>query len=772
MPEPDELLHEQREWLRVTLSSIGDGVITTDTNGNVTFLNPIAEQLTGWQLAEATGEPLGAVFHIVNEETRHTVENPAIRALRDGIVVGLANHTLLIARDGTERPIDDSAAPIRDRHGMVAGVVLVFRDVTERRAAEKQLKESEERFRLLVAGVKDYAIFMLDRNGFVASWNAGAELIKGYKADEIIGQHFSRFYPPEAIASDYPAMELRTAAAAGRFEDEGWRLRKDGSKFWASVVITAMRDEAGELKGFAKVTRDLTERKAAEVALRAREERYRALTEFANDAIITADENGRIISWNQAAANMFGYSAEEALDQPLTLIMPERFRERHETGMKRLRDTGLARLIGKTIELEGRRKDGSEFPLELSLGAWKSEEGQFFSGILRDISERKQLQRARAHAEALSDLNRRKDEFLAMLSHELRNPLAPISTAVQLLRVRSDDATRQQALPILDRQVNHLSRLVDDLLDVSRISTGRIRLQQELIDLRQIAERAVELVRTLMFQRSHELSADLASEPVWVNADVTRIEQVIVNLLTNAAKFTPLGGKISIRVQQANRQALLSVRDTGVGIAPELLPSVFDLFTQADRSLGRAQGGLGVGLTIVRRIAEMHGGAVEAISEGLGSGSEFIVRIPLAQPPAGHSAEPTKKISNQPADGPRRVLVVDDNKDAARSLEMLLRQFGHDVSIANSGNGALELAPAFQPDLVLLDIGMPDLDGYEVARRLRRVPQLSKTRLVALSGYGRDSDRQQSKEAGFDAHLVKPADVQQLRKLLNDLPAG
>src|SRR5437667_5791987 len=288
-----EALHDQREWLRVTLSSIGDAVITTDTKGSITYLNPVAVSLTGWTQKEASGIPLDLVFKIINEETRQTVENPATRALREGLVVGLANHTLLIAKDGTERAIDDSAAPIRNANGEVAGVVLVFRDVTDRRKAERELRDSEERFRLLVDGAEDYAIFMLDPQGYVTSWNPGAERIKGYREAEIIGKHFSCFYPPERVEARYPDRELKVAAAKGRFEDEGWRLRKDGSRFWANVIITALRDESGKLKGFSKITRDRTEDMRKESEIRDSEIRFRRLFETAKDGILILDsDNG------------------------------------------------------------------------------------------------------------------------------------------------------------------------------------------------------------------------------------------------------------------------------------------------------------------------------------------------------------------------------------------------------------------------------------------------------------------------------------------------
>jgi PAS domain S-box-containing protein len=774
MSNSEETLYDDRERLRVTLASIGDAVITTDMHGRITFLNPVAQSLTGWGPDEASGISLETVFKIVNEDTRREVENPATRALREGLVVGLANHTLLIAKDGTERPIDDSAAPIRNQKGDVAGVVLVFRDVTERRNAERTLQESEERFRLLVEGVQDYAIFSLDPEGTITSWNSGAEKIKGYKSQEVIGQHISIFYTPDEIAAGDPQTVLSAASATGHFVGEGWRVRKDGSTFWASVVVTALRDEAGQLKGFAKITRDLTERKWGEEELRSREERIRAITQSANDAIIAADESGQIISWNKAATAIFGYSEAEVLSQSLTMLMPDRYQELHRNGLARQHSTGESRVIGRTVELEGRHKDGSEFPVELSLATWHSAQGQFYTGILRDITERKhkdqalrQMERIRAQADILTESNRRKDEFLAMLSHELRNPLAPILNAVHLLRLEShDNANLQHATAIIDRQAAHLTRLVDDLLEVSRISTGRIRLKQEILDLRSIAERAVEVVRPMIMQRRHDLALSLGSAPLWLHADATRLEQVIVNLLANAAKYTHDGGQIRLSIGQEGNEAVLRVADSGVGIASELLPVVFDLFTQAERSLDRSQGGLGIGLTIVQRVVEMHGGKVEAVSAGIGHGSEFIVRLPLASSPVGTLHRPSEE-EPKPSAVCKRVLVVDDNKDSADTLAILLRRAGHDVRACYAGQEALQLATTFHPDAILLDIGLPEIDGYEVARRLRQDPQFASIRLIAITGYGQEADQQRSFEAGFNEHLVKPIDPQRIYEALS-----
>jgi PAS domain S-box-containing protein len=768
MSEKDgqEFNYEDREWLRVTLYSIGDAVIATDMEGRVSFMNPVAESLTGWTLKQAVGVALESVFRIINEETRHTVENPATRALREGVVVGLANHTLLIARDGTERAIDDSAAPIRDGSGKVSGVVLVFRDVTERRIAEEQLRVSEERFRLLIEATQDYAIFMLDPHGTIISWNSGAERIKGYTAEEIIGTHFSIFYPQEANEAGWPQHELEITTAEGRFEDNGWRIRKDGSIFWANVIITALRDTSGRLRGFSKITRDLTERKLAEESFRSQQEQFRAMTESANDAIIFADEQGRVTFWNEVARRTFGYDDGEIVGMPLAMLMPERYREDLQRGLQSLSAGGEPHLIGKRVELYGLRRDGSEFPLELSLSTWTKNGERFYGGIMRDITERRQLERAKVEAEVLADLNRRKDEFLAMLSHELRNPLTPILNAVMLLQMEDDpDPVQQQAYAIIERQVGQLTRLVDDLLEVSRITTGSIRLQPEHVDIRGIVERAVEACQPLIVKQEHKLTLSLPSNPIWLYADATRMEQVVVNLLTNAAKYTENRGHIWVEVDQEGDKVVLSVKDTGVGISPDLLPRIFDLFTQGEKSLDRSQSGLGIGLTIVQRLVEMHGGSVEAFSSD--TGSEFIARLPVAQ----SIGDTSHQSGDMPASEIQqlRLLIVDDNRDVAESAALWFSRAGHNVRVAYSGETAVEAALAFRPQAILLDIGLPEMDGYEVARRMRQHPQFRDVRLIAISGYGQEGDRILSHQAGFDAHLVKPVDPRKVQEVLETL---
>ena len=370
----------------------------------------------------------------------------------------------------------------------------------------------------------------------------------------------------------------------------------------------------------------------------------------------------------------------------------------------------------------------------------------------------------------MQEANQRKDEFLAMLAHELRNPLAPIRNAVHVLRLAGPaDAQAQWARDVIQRQLQHLTRLVDDLLDVSRITQGKVTLHKEKVELAVVVARAVETIRPLLESRRLQLSISIPSEPIRLQADPTRLAQVVANVLNNATKYTEEGGCIWISAARAGEQVVLRVRDTGVGIPADVLPHIFDLFTQSARSLDRSEGGLGIGLTLVRNLVEMHGGKVEAFSAGSGHGSEFVVHLPAL--PEELPTEVKAAVANKNAPGASlRILVVDDNLDSAETLALLLKFSGHDVRTANDGETALETAYAFKPQVIVLDIGLPKMDGYQVAQRLRQDPQLQKSFLIALTGYGQNEDRQRSKEAGFDYHLVKPVDPQELQSLVNSLP--
>ena len=385
-----------------------------------------------------------------------------------------------------------------------------------------------------------------------------------------------------------------------------------------------------------------------------------------------------------------------------------------------------------------------------------------------EIMERLRLEsELELHADELAEANRRKNEFLAILGHELRNPLAPIRSAVQFLRLDSaSEPDRRWARDVIDRQTEQMTRLVDDLLEISRVSRGKIKLIKTAIELAEVIERAVENSHPLIGARKHELIESLPAEPVWLEADPVRLAQVVANLLNNAAKYTPDRGHIWLSAEKQGAEAVIRVRDDGLGIAPDMLPRVFDLFAQADRTLEESRGGLGIGLTLVKCLLEMHGGTVKVLSDGPGKGSEFVVRLPALERKPTPGTNDGENVKNRPPSSARRILIVDDNGDAAKSLALLLEVHGHDVRTAPDGPAALKEAEAFQPEIVFLDIGLPGMDGYEAARRLREMPGLEDASLFALTGYGQDDDRRRSQEAGCDGHLVKPVGLDLLLPLI------
>jgi PAS domain S-box-containing protein len=625
------------------------------------------------------------------------------------------------------------------------------------------LHQLDEHFSNLVAEVRDYAIFLLDPTGHVRSWNAGAAHIKGYAANEIIGQHFSKFYTADAIATGWPDEELRRAQAEGRFEDEGWRLRKDGSRFWANVVITPLFDDDRKLRGFLKITRALTERKQAEESLRESEERFRMLVEGVRDyAIFRLDIDGRVSTWNAGAERIKGYKAGEIIGRHFSVF----FNSEDLVAGKPAKELETAQREGRAEDEGWRvRKDGSLFWANVVLTAIRRDDGELvgYAKITRDMTEKRK-------ADALELADRQKNEFLAMLAHELRNPLAPISNGLQLLKLPGiEQNVVREATEMMERQLYHLVRLVDDLLDVSRIVTGKMHYNMEPVELATVIHRAIEESQPMIDARGHELMLSLPAKSIIVDADVHRLAQVFSNLLLNAAKYTDEPNQIWLQVERDDGDAVIRVRDNGIGIAPEILPNIFSLFVQADHSLDRTRGGLGIGLSIVKRIIDLHRGTVTAFSAGAGQGAEFVVRLPVSQSLA---ATAEAKSNSSSAKGPRRrILVVDDNADAALTVGILLRAWGHDVHTVFNGAAALEEARSFRPEIVLLDIGMPGMSGYDVARELRAHPIDPGTIIVALTGYGRESDRERSFEAGFDYHLTKPPDPTTLESLLA-LPTG
>jgi PAS domain S-box-containing protein len=625
----EEALRKQSELLRITLASIGDAVISTDAEGRVTFMNGVAESLTGWSQAEGVGRPLPEVFRILNELTRQPAENPALCALRDGKIVGLANHTVLIARDGTERPIDDSAASIRDDSGATVGAVLVFRDVTERRRAQ------------------------------------------------------------EAMA------------------------------------------------------------------------RLAAIVEFSQDAIVSKTVDGIILSWNAGAERLFGYEPREAIGKPITIIIPpERRDEEYEILARIVRGDRVEHFETVRVSKHGRRID-----ISLTVSPLRDSVGRIIgaSKIARDITDRKRA------AEALREADRRKDEFIALLAHELRNPLAPLRNGLQVMRLAGGDANAlAQARDMMERQLEHMVRLVDDLLDVSRMSQNKMELRRSRVLLKDVVSSAVETARPAMEAAGHDLIIALPPEPIHLDADLTRLAQVFSNLLTNSAKYTEPGGHIWLSAERQGAEVVVTVRDTGIGIPSEALPRIFDMFSQVGRNIERSTGGLGIGLALVKGLVEMHDGTVIAASEGQGKGSTFTVKLPAL---GAHTSSLAAVPSNEgSAAGPRRrILVVDDNRDSASSMAMLLKLRGNDVATVHDGVEAVDMAEKFRPEVILMDVGMPKLNGYDATRRIREQQWDPPPIIIALTGWGQEGDRVLSKEAGCDGHLVKPVSLPELEKLLTEL---
>jgi PAS domain S-box-containing protein len=483
-------------------------------------------------------------------------------------------------------------------------------------------------------------------------------------------------------------------------------------------------------------------------------------------AIFFFDLQGRIASWNPGAERLLGYRPEEVVGREVAIFFtPEdRAAGAPERELRQAAEAGRA-----SDDRWHVRQDGSYFfasgittPLRDGRGI------RGFVKIMRDRTERKRLEEElRQQTAALVRADQEKDEFLAVLAHELRNPLAPIAYALSLLDEKSlSESARQHTRRIVERQVRRLSRLIDDLLDVSRIRTGKVELRRVQVLLSDVVGHTVDVIRPIFEERGHTLAVSLPEEPVWLEVDVARLEQVLTNLLNNAAKFTEDGGSIALSAERRPHEVVLRVSDTGVGIPPELLPRIFDLFIQGDRSLDRSRDGLGIGLTLSRRLVELHGGTIEAYSEGLGKGSEFAVHLPTLL--TGASAAEEAAAGEGPPARRRslRVLAVDDSEDTAEMMKALLEMDGHVVQTAGSGPAALAAAAAQHPDVIILDIGLPGLDGYQVARHLRADPALRDVALIAASGYGQEGDLQRSREAGFDRHLVKPLDPRELREIL------
>lgn len=752
-PTLHELLHHGNgAAYRQLVDTIHDYAIFFLTpEGNIASWNPGAQRIKGYRPDEIIGKHF-SVFY----SSEALAQGWPMEELRRSAAEGrLEDEGWRLRKDGTRFWANVIITPLRGPAGQLLGYFKVTRDLTEKRAQEERLRESERNLRLLVTSVIDYAIYSLDPHGFITGWNLGAQRIKGYTAGEAVGKHFSIFYPPEEAAKGAPQAALMKAAQAAHHESEGWRIRKDGTRLWARITLTAIRDESGLLLGYSKVTRDLTEWRRHEEQLRESEQNLRLLVEGVQDhAMYLLDAGGRIRTWNSGARKLLGYEAHQVLDSHVAMlyVKEEQDAGRPTAELNAVQASGFMRVEGWR-----QRSDGSRFWADVATTHLQDEEGRSkgFVKLVRDLTERQRV-------EALESEGRRLSEFIAMLSHELRNPLAPIRNAASLLRQFVDKPEAASCLDVVDRQVSHLKRLVDDLLDVSRITKGKIRLEPAPLEFNTLVRLAVESCKEIVKEHGHTMTMRLSSGPLPVTGDATRLTQLVVNLLNNAAKYTPREGRIEVTVDQTNRFAVLQVADNGIGMTEALLQHAFEPFVQGARALDRADGGLGIGLTLVKTIAELHGGTVTAASAGTGKGAVFTVTLPFAKAEEMAAPPATETVVT----GSRKVLVVDDHKDAAHTLTLLLQQGGHHAQMAQDGPEALALAASMRPDVVLMDIGLPEMDGYEVARRIRELPGLGDVRLIAVTGYGQETDKQAAVAAGFQLHLVKPVDPDQLARAI------
>ncbi|MGC1718607.1 MAG: PAS domain-containing protein [Isosphaeraceae bacterium] len=691
----------------------------------------------------------------------------------------------VVQPDGSVLWIEEQGRVSFDGIGRPVRLVGVATDVTARRAAERAVQESEARLRLALDDAREAEeavrkseelLTRAQRAARVGIWDWNVVTGEANWTEEswrLFGHPpFSRPVTHELwLESVHPddrdqmVAKVQEALQSGKYAAE-YRVRHaDGTVRWVESRGETEFAPDGRPVRMLGTSRDVTERRVAEEKLRRREWELQTLADNSPDILTRFDPNLRHVFVNAAVLKVTGRQREEYLGKTNhELGMPADLCQLWEDALRSVFGTGLQRSIEFAFPTAAGIRHYSarlvpEFGPEGTV--------EYVISVTHDVTDHKRYE------EALRDQDRRKDEFLATLAHELRNPLAPIRNGLQILRLAPDGEDALEIREMMERQLAHMVRLIDDLLDVSRISRGKFELKRELVQVQDVLDHAIETSQPLIEAGRHELIIQPPNEPVWLDGDLTRLAQVVSNLLNNSAKYTPNGGRITLWAGFEGDNAVIRVTDNGSGISAEMLTQVFEMFTQVDRTLDRAQGGLGIGLSLVRRLVEMHGGTIEADSPGLGLGSVFTVRLPVALPPM------TRSISGTPPERPERsssstlrVLLVDDSDDGATSLALLLQVWGHTTRIADDGPQAIEAAREFRPDLVFLDIGLPVMDGYEVCRRLRDNPDLSRTIFVALTGWGGEEDKKRAQDAGFAFHLVKPVNPDQIEDVLKKTVEG
>jgi PAS domain S-box-containing protein len=746
MDHDEQALRASEAELRALFELAGVGQALADpATGRYLRVNPKLCEITGYSRDELLGMTFSQLTHPDDRER----DLALLHALVRGEVGTEAIEKRYVRKDGAIVWVQVTVTLLRDAQGRPLHSAAVIQDITDRKRAEQERADSEERYRDLFENAND-VIYTLDLEGRITSVNRRAEQLLGYSRAEAVGRSSAELVPLEYHARMYDALRRKLGGESPTaYELE--LVRKDGRRVPVEVS-SRLIVRGGVPVGIQGIARDVSERKRAEEALRRSEERFRLALE---SGVITAFEQDAELRYTwvypqdpEFPPDNIGKSDEELVPGEEGRALTALKREVLATG-RRARAEARVTLPGGV-----RYYDVLVEPRVDERGAVVGVVGAAF-----DVTDRRHA------AEALHEADRRKNEFLATLAHELRNPLAPLRNGLGLLRLVGDDPSgREQALSMMDRQLRQMVRLIDDLLDVSRITRNRLELRREPVELDTVVRTAVEATRAFVESCGHELSVALPAEPVYLHADLTRLAQVLTNLLTNAAKYTNRGGHVRLSAAREAEQVVLSVRDDGIGIPADHLPRLFEMFSQAAPALERSQGGLGIGLALVRGLVEMHGGSVEARSEGPGRGSELVVRLPVL---AGAPARPAPAGEDRPTARPAcRALVVDDNRDNADSLALMLRQRGDEAQTAYDGLEALEAAGRSRPDVVLLDIGLPRMNGYEVARRLRAQPWGRQLVLIAITGWGQEEDRARAREAGFDHHLTKPVDFPDLERLL------
>lgn len=746
------------QTLRTLIYSSPLPIVAVDVDPPLVRLwNPEAERLFGWREREVLGRPIP---NVPEEKLADST------AYRYATALGKTFHdieTCRLRKDGTRVEVNILAAPLHDADSRVDGILLLYTDETERKMSAEALRDSELRYQLIVQAAND-AIWDWDLVTNQVMWNEGLQRRFGYAAEEVGPkvEWWSQHLHPDDRQRVLEGIRAVIDSGAERWQDEYRFQRADGS--YADVFDRGHLVHNDHTKAFRMVgfMMDLTERKRAEQLVRNSERIYRAVGESIDYGVWMCDAEGRNIYASECFLKLVGLTQQECSEFGWSSVLHPDDAERTLESWKECVRTG-----GKwDIEHRFRGVDGNWYPILARGVPVQNEAGEVVSwvGINLDIRRLKQVEHE------LQAADRRKDEFLATLAHELRNPLAPIRNAAHTLQmIGSPDPELQWAYQIIERQIGQMTRLIDDLLDVSRISRDKLELRKERVTLSEVIQAAVETSRPLILEAQHELILTLPSEPIYLDADLTRLAQVFLNLLNNSAKYTEKGGQITVTAECREGEVAVSVRDNGIGIAAEMLPNIFEMFTQVEKSLNRSQGGLGIGLTLVKRLVEMHGGRISAHSQGTMQGSEFVVCLPITAPPEESTVKTIDEGSSVMPSATLKILVVDDNRDSALSMGMMLQILNHTTRLAYDGEAAVAAVEAFQPDLILLDIGLPKLNGYAACRQIRELPGGRDITIIALTGWGQSEDKRLSAEAGFDSHLVKPIEPAVLLRIIQDV---